>query len=64
MPTLQRQPLGVVATDDVIDILECTATTANYAEWVATDLTVNVPSESLARHSLVFGIYMPMPGAA
>ena len=56
MPDLQMPECIVVAVDHVAGALEPAGTVANYAEWVATDLAMNVPSRSLARHSPVFGI--------
>ena len=53
---MQQQVFRAMAGNDVADIQECATTAANYAERVAKDLEMNVPSESLARHSPAVGI--------
>jgi hypothetical protein len=56
MPALQMPECVAMVLNYVAGVLDWATTAANYAERIATDLAVNVPSGSMARHSLEFGI--------
>ena len=56
MPALQLVVHGAVVINSLPGVLECVATLANYAERVAAELAMRVPSKKLARHSPAFGI--------